>query len=201
MCRVQYTLCPDRVDCSEATPVTGNIELSLPGSVYTHNVVYYYVNLKDFCHSVSATFFVVVVEVKPSGPVFRDAGTDVVLECEVYGYPRDSSPPVWAWSGGDLQSSRFTTSVTNAHLLNESSVSSSESVVSELTISNATEGESGEYTCSVEGNTTSVSITIGGPAYDKGIIVKDTGCMAVSCQKYNSSLVSFLAFILLGIIH
>ena len=33
MCRVQYTLCPDRVDCSEATPVTGNIELSLPGNV------------------------------------------------------------------------------------------------------------------------------------------------------------------------
>ena len=34
MCRVNYTLCPDTVDCSEATPVTGNIELSLPGNVY-----------------------------------------------------------------------------------------------------------------------------------------------------------------------
>ena len=33
MCRVQYTLCPDTVDCSEATPVTGNIELSLPGNL------------------------------------------------------------------------------------------------------------------------------------------------------------------------
>ena len=32
MCRVQYTLCPDTVDCSEATPVTGNIQLSLPGN-------------------------------------------------------------------------------------------------------------------------------------------------------------------------
>ena len=33
MCRVKYTLCPDTVDCSEATPVTGNIELSLPGNL------------------------------------------------------------------------------------------------------------------------------------------------------------------------
>ena len=144
--------------------------------------MYYNVNLKDFCHSVSATFFVVVVEVKPSGPVFRDEGSDVVLECEVYGYPRDSSPPVWTWSGGDLQCRRFTISVTNAPLLNDSSISSSQSVVSKLTISNATEGESGEYTCSVEGNATSVSITIGGP---RGIVKImnniHIACMDVSC--------------------
>ena len=96
------------------------------------------------------------LEVKPGseGTVFRDVGTDVVLECEVYGYPRDSSPPVWAWSGGDLQSDRFTTSVTNAPLLNENSISSSESVVSKLTIRNATKVQSGRYTCSVEGNLT-----------------------------------------------
>ena len=157
MCRVKYTLCLDSVDCNEATPVTGNIELGLPGNSYT--LLKRVLKLVSY---VSATLFVVVVEVKPSGPVFRDVGSDVVLECEVYGYPRDSSPPVWTWSGGDLQSGRFTTSVTNAHLLNDTnSVSSSESVVSELTISNATEGDSGEYTCSVQGNTTSVSITIG----------------------------------------
>ena len=121
-----------------------------------------------------------VVEVKQSGPVFRDGGLEVVLECEVYGYPRDSSPPVWTWSGGDLQSGRFTTSVTNAPLLNGSSVSSSESVVSKLTISNATDGESGDYTCSVEGNATSVSLTIGGP---KGKVkVMNTHCMDVSCH-------------------
>ena len=103
------------------------------------------------------------LEVKPrsEGTVFRDAGTDVVLECEVYGYPRDSSPPVWAWSGGDLQSGRFTTSVTNAPLLNESSVSSSKSVVSKLTIRNATSDQSGRYACSVKGNLTDVSISIG----------------------------------------
>ena len=115
------------------------------------------------------------MEVKPSGPVFRDEGTDVVLECVVYGYPRDSSPPVWAWSG------RFTTSVTNAHknMLDESSVSSSESILSKLTITNATKDGSGEYICSVEGNATSVSITIGD---SKGIVkVMNTPCMDVQC--------------------
>ena len=36
MCRVQYAMCPDGVDCSGATPVTGNIQLNLPGKlVYT----------------------------------------------------------------------------------------------------------------------------------------------------------------------
>ena len=31
MCRVEYASCPDGVDCSEATPVTGTITLNLPG--------------------------------------------------------------------------------------------------------------------------------------------------------------------------
>ena len=31
MCRVQYAICPDGVDCREATPVTGRITLNLPG--------------------------------------------------------------------------------------------------------------------------------------------------------------------------
>ena len=36
MCRVQYVMCPDEVDCREATPVTGRITLNLPGilSIY-----------------------------------------------------------------------------------------------------------------------------------------------------------------------
>ena len=36
MCRVQYATCPGRVDCREATPVTGRIILNLPG-IYMHN--------------------------------------------------------------------------------------------------------------------------------------------------------------------
>ena len=36
MCKVQYAMCPDGVDCREATPVTGKITLNLPGilSIY-----------------------------------------------------------------------------------------------------------------------------------------------------------------------
>ena len=33
MCGVQYAMCPDGVDCSGATPVTGNIQLNLPGTL------------------------------------------------------------------------------------------------------------------------------------------------------------------------
>ena len=32
MCRVEYTVCPDTVDCSEANPASGKIQLTLPGS-------------------------------------------------------------------------------------------------------------------------------------------------------------------------
>ena len=35
MCRVEYASCPDGVDCSEATPVTGTITLNLPGVLET----------------------------------------------------------------------------------------------------------------------------------------------------------------------
>ena len=31
MCRVNYTMCPEEVDCSGSTPVTGSIQLDLPG--------------------------------------------------------------------------------------------------------------------------------------------------------------------------
>ena len=43
MCRVQYVMCPDGVDCREATPVTGRITLNLPGilSIYGLCVTYY----------------------------------------------------------------------------------------------------------------------------------------------------------------
>ena len=103
-----------------------------------------------------------VVEVKPSDQqVFLAEGSEVVLWCEVYGYPRDSSPPVWTWSGGEL-SDRSTTTVTdNSGLLSgDSSVPFSERVVSQLTIHCASEGDSGEYTCSVPGNSTYLELTV-----------------------------------------
>ena len=105
---------------------------------------------------------VVMTEVKPSGTVHRAEGSDVVLECEVYGYPRDSYPPVWTWSGGDLQSDRVNIYLSKADLLTDAgSISSSGRVVSTLTIRNVTGEDSGEYTCSAQGNTLSVTIVIG----------------------------------------
>ena len=84
-------------------------------------------------------------------------GSELVLLCEVYGYPRDSSPPVWTLSGDELSDRSITTGL----LSGASSVPSTERVVSQLTISNATEGDSGEYTCSVSGNSTSINVDIG----------------------------------------
>ena len=34
VCRVHYTMCSEEVDCSGSTPVTGNIQLYLPGKLY-----------------------------------------------------------------------------------------------------------------------------------------------------------------------
>ena len=85
----------------------------------------------------------------------------MVLWCEVYGYPRDSSPPVWTWSGGELSDSSTTTVTDNSGLLSgANSVPFSERVVSQLTIHCASEGDSGEYTCSVPGNSTSLELTV-----------------------------------------
>ena len=108
-----------------------------------------------------------VVEVEDSGRVYTEEISVVTLSCEIYGYPRDSSSPVWTssvWTSDELQSGRFTTTVTNAGLLNGSSISTTERVVSQLTIFCATEKDSGEYTCFVEGNSTTVTLSIAGIA-------------------------------------
>ena len=106
------------------------------------------------------------------GRVFTDTVSEVTLSCEIYGYPRDSSPPVWTSSvrtSDELQSGRFTTTVTNAGLLNGSSISTTERVVSQLTINNVTERDLGEYTCSVQGNSTTITPIIVGA----GIAIED----------------------------
>ena len=36
MCRVQYEMCPDGVDCRETTPVAGRITLNLPGILFIY---------------------------------------------------------------------------------------------------------------------------------------------------------------------
>ena len=101
-----------------------------------------------------------VVEVEDPGRVYSDEVSEVTLSCEVYGYPRDSSPPAWTSTSGELQSGRFNTTVTNAGLLNGSSISTTERVVSQLTIFCVSERDSGEYTCSMQGNSTTVTLSI-----------------------------------------
>ena len=101
-----------------------------------------------------------VVEVDDPGRVYTDEVSVVTLSCKIYGYPRDSSLPVWTSTSDELQCGRFTTTVTDVRPLNGSSISTTERVVSQLTIRNVTEGDSGEYTCSVQGNSTTVTLSI-----------------------------------------
>ena len=87
--------------------------------------------------------------------------TKVELVCEVYGYPRDSSSPVWTHGSDPVQDDdRISITVTSASLLSGSSVSSTNRVESRLTISNVIEEDSGEYTCSVQGNSSTVTLTV-----------------------------------------
>ena len=103
----------------------------------------------------------VIVEVESSGLVVREDSEVIVLTCEVYGYPRNSSPPKWSSPGRDLETGRFNTTLSNTGLLTDGSVSSTEKVVvSQLTIYCASETDEGEYTCSVDGQSATMILTI-----------------------------------------
>ena len=104
----------------------------------------------------------VIVEVESSGLVAGEGSEVIVLTCEVYGYPRNSSPPKWSSPGRDLETGRFNTTLSNTGLLTDGSVSSTEKVVvSRLTINNVTEADEGEYTCSVDGQSASFYVDLG----------------------------------------
>ena len=101
----------------------------------------------------------VIVEVESSGLVVREGSEMIVLTCEVYGYPRNSSPPKWSYPQREQETGRFNTTLSNTGLL---SVSSTEKeVVSQLTIINVTEADEGEYTCSVDGQSASFYVDLG----------------------------------------
>ena len=99
-----------------------------------------------------------VIEAESPVTVFTGESTEAVLECEVYGYPRNSSPPVWIH---ELHNGRYTTTVTNAGLLSDNSISTTVRVVSQLTITNVTANDSGDYICFWQGNSTTVVLRVG----------------------------------------
>ena len=92
--------------------------------------------------------------------VITGDSTQALMECEVYGYPRDSSPAVWTRGSDELHNGRYTTTMTNGGLLSNSSISTTEKVLSQLTITNVTANDSGDYTCSWQGNSTTVTLRI-----------------------------------------
>ena len=102
-----------------------------------------------------------VIEAESPVTVFTGESTEAVLKCEVYGYPRDSSPPVWTHGSDELHNGRYTTTVTNAGLLSGNSISTTVRVVSQLTIFCVSPSDSGDYTCSWQGNTTTVTLRVG----------------------------------------
>ena len=53
MCRVQYTMCLDGVDCREATPVTGRIRLNLKGAFINNSYGALYIIMYTFVGSSS----------------------------------------------------------------------------------------------------------------------------------------------------
>ena len=103
-----------------------------------------------------------IVEVKSSGLVVREGSEVIVLTCEVYGYPRDSSPPKWSSPGRNLETGRFITTLSDTGPLSGGSVSSTDKVtVSQLTIYCASETDNGEYTCSVDGQSDTFRVDLG----------------------------------------
>ena len=124
-------------------------------ALVTHRNVYslssYFHN--DFIHYTH----IVAVEAESPVTLFTGESSEAVLECEVYGYPCDSYPPVWSHGSDELHNG---TKVTNAGLLSGNSISTTERVVSQLTITNVTANDSGHYTCSWQGNSTTVTLRV-----------------------------------------
>ena len=102
------------------------------------------------------TISLVVVEAVSSESVVE--GSVVVLSCEVYGYLRNSASPVWT-SSHDLQSGRFSVS-SNSDLLTGDSVPFNDRFISQLTIFCTSVEDAGEYTCSVQGNSTTITLVV-----------------------------------------
>ena len=68
---------------------------------------------------------------------------------------------MWSSPGRDFQTERFNINLSNDDRLMSDSVPDTERVVSQLTITDVTEEDEGEYTCSVEGQSDTFRVSLG----------------------------------------
>ena len=98
--------------------------------------------------------------------VYLDEG-QVVLTCEVHGFLKSTNSPMWLDNYGSLidMSCPLKYIITHSSLTSKVSALTSDrsrvpSLRSTLTIRQLEEGDEGQYTCMVEGNSTVVSLFI-----------------------------------------
>ena len=68
MCKVNYTMCPEEVDCSGSTPVTGNIQLYLPGKFYYAYVHYTCVSFYSITTCTMSNYYTIYSGCGSGGP-------------------------------------------------------------------------------------------------------------------------------------
>ena len=104
------------------------------------------------------THTLVYVQVQPPPAIYLEDRHYVELVCEVYGYPRNSSHPVWTTRGSAVQND--CRHCINRGLFSSMHVSYDQIVESVLSILNMTVEDAGKYTRSVSGNSSAVNMTV-----------------------------------------
>ena len=124
-------------------------------------MVYAYIHLSTYTqHYISHrnTHTLVYVQVQPPPAIYLEDRHYVELVCEVYGYPRNSSHPVWTTKGSAVQND--CRHCITGSLFSGISVSYDQRVESVLSILNMTVEDAGEYTCLVNGESSAVTLTV-----------------------------------------
>ena len=98
------------------------------------------------------------VQVQPPPSIYLEDRHYVELVCEVYGHPRNSSHPVWTTRGSAVKND--CRHCITGGLFIGMSVSYDQRMESVLSILNMTVEDTGEYTCSVRGNSSAITLTV-----------------------------------------
>ena len=104
------------------------------------------------------THALVYVQVQPPPAIYLEDRHYVELVCEAYGYPRNSSHPMWSTRGSVVQND--CRHCITGSLFSGISVSYDQRVESVLSILNMTVEDAGEYTCLVNGESSAVTLTV-----------------------------------------